>query len=67
MPQEAAGQILYVCATSYDVLRNALSKQLRILTHTPLRYKKIGAISLQCKLFDFNDYTAVSVYVNADT
>ena len=58
--------MLYVCVTQYDAIRNAVRRQMRLLTKSPLKYKKLGTVSLQCKLFDFNEYTVSSVYLNAD-
>lgn len=66
IPQEAAGEMLYVCVTQYDAIRNAVRRQMRLLTKSPLKYKKLGTVSLQCKLFDFNEYTVSSAYLNAD-
>lgn len=66
IPQEAAGQMVYVCVTQYDVLQNILRRQLRLLTKVPLKFKMLGKISLQCKLFDFNEYSVASAYLNAD-
>ena len=46
IPQEAAGQIVYICVAQYDALRNSIHRQLRLLTHNPLAYKRLGTVSL---------------------
>lgn len=46
VPQEAAGEMIYACVAQYDAIRNAVRRQLRLLTKSPLKCKKFGTISL---------------------